>query len=65
MIRINGRDCTGAQGTTLGTYLTDNGYKTTYIAVEINGSILPKSEYDSYIINDGDKIEIVNFVGGG
>jgi sulfur carrier protein len=35
------------------------------IATEINGEIIPKSKYEKIVINDGDKIEIVSFVGGG
>ena len=46
-------------------YLDENNYRRTYIAVEKNGEILPKSEYDTTYLNDGDKIEIVSFVGGG
>ncbi len=65
MIKINGKADDCAKGKTISTYLSENGYKTVFIAVEINGAILSKKEYDSYIINDGDVIEIVNFVGGG
>ncbi len=65
MIKINGKDASEAKGSSLGQYLDEKGYKKTYIAVEVNGAILPKTEYDSYIINDEDIIEIVNFVGGG
>lgn len=65
MIKINGKERNDAEGKTLKAYLLENGYKTTYIAVECNCAILPKSEYDSYIIADGDVIEVVNFVGGG
>ena len=35
------------------------------IAVEINGHIVPKSKYDTTVLNDGDTVEIVGFVGGG
>lgn len=35
------------------------------VAVELNQDILPKVEYESTILNDGDRIEIVHFVGGG
>ena len=35
------------------------------LAVELNKNILPKSEYDSTELNDGDVLEIVQFVGGG
>jgi sulfur carrier protein len=35
------------------------------VAVEINLSIIKKSDYSTFGLNDGDKVEIVNFVGGG
>lgn len=38
---------------------------TSKIAVELNLEIIPKSEYQSTSLNDGDQLEIVHFVGGG
>ena len=35
------------------------------IAIEINREIVNKSYYNSYFIKENDKIEIVNFIGGG
>ncbi|RII30100.1 MAG: thiamine biosynthesis protein ThiS [Geobacter sp.] len=35
------------------------------VAVEVNRDIVPKAAYDSHTLADGDKIEIVHFVGGG
>lgn len=35
------------------------------VAVEVNQMIIPKSQYDSYQLNDNDIIEIVGFIGGG
>lgn len=35
------------------------------IAVEINREIINKSNYNDYIIKQNDRIEIVNFIGGG
>lgn len=35
------------------------------IAVERNLEIVPKSQFDATALSDGDKIEIVQFVGGG
>jgi len=36
-----------------------------YLAIEVNENILPKSEYDKYIIQENDKIGIINAIGGG
>lgn len=46
-------------------YLNENNLCVTRIAVELNGEILPKDKYDKTVLSDGDKVEIVNFVGGG
>ncbi len=35
------------------------------VVVEINLSIVRKADYPTFRLNDGDKVEIVNFVGGG
>jgi sulfur carrier protein len=35
------------------------------VAVEVNLSIIRKTDYSTFRLNDGDKVEIVNFVGGG
>ena len=35
------------------------------VAIELNQDILPKANYDSTTLKDGDSLEIVHFVGGG
>tara|TARA_B100000131_G_scaffold183351_1_gene176769 strand:+ start:171 stop:374 length:204 start_codon:yes stop_codon:yes gene_type:complete len=35
------------------------------IAIELNGTILPKQQYKKKKIKNNDKIEIVQFIGGG
>ena len=64
MVIINGTPADAA-GKTLSAFLCSARYVTKRIAVEQNGLIVPKAEYDSVTLNDGDKIEIVSFVGGG
>ncbi|BDV41719.1 thiamine biosynthesis protein ThiS [Geotalea uraniireducens] len=41
------------------------GIDTQRVAVELNLDILAKAAYDSTRLNDGDRLEIVHFVGGG
>ena len=45
--------------------LNDNGYDPKRVAVELNLDILPKSQYESTVLKDGDSVEVVSFVGGG
>jgi sulfur carrier protein len=35
------------------------------IAVELNGSVVRRAQWRETPVNDGDKIEVVHFVGGG
>ncbi len=35
------------------------------VAIEINGEVLSKDNYDSYRIKQNDVVEIVTFIGGG
>ena len=37
----------------------------TKVAVEVNGAIVEKNKYLKVILNKGDKVEIVHFIGGG
>lgn len=36
-----------------------------YFAVEVNEKIIPKSKHKSFLIKEGDKIEIITAIGGG
>ena len=64
MVKINGENLDIA-GTTVMQYLGTTTYKVQRIAVERNGNIVPKAQYDSTVLVDGDVIEVVSFVGGG
>lgn len=65
MITINGKSIGLSENITVSEYLKQNQYRPERIAIELNGSILPKSAYNSTILKDGDVMEIVSFVGGG
>ncbi len=64
MIKVNGTEQDGA-GKTVSELLLSENYLPERVAVEINEQILPKAEYSHTYLHDGDKIEIVSFVGGG
>ena len=49
----------------LSDYLADNGYIISRIVIELNGDILPRESYDTTILKENDKVEILTFVGGG
>ena len=45
--------------------LQEKGIDLSNVAVERNGEIVPKRQYDSVILTAEDRLEIVSFVGGG
>lgn len=64
MVRINGNDVASA-GQNLQAFLEKEGYRCDRIAIELNGTIVPRRTYADVILHDGDSMEIVHFVGGG
>ncbi|MEE1061394.1 MAG: sulfur carrier protein ThiS [Ruminococcus sp.] len=64
MVKINGTEMNVA-GKTVAEYLATTNYDSKRIAVERNGDIVPKAKYDKTLLQDGDNIEVVSFVGGG
>ncbi|WP_294469236.1 sulfur carrier protein ThiS [uncultured Ruminococcus sp.] len=64
MVKVNGSE-TSLDGKTVSELLAENGYDPKRVAVELNLDIVPKSQYDSTVLKDGDSVEVVSFVGGG
>ena len=64
MVKVNGTEQDIA-GKTVSEYLTTTNYDPKRIAVERNGDIVFKSQYDTTVLENGDSLEIVSFVGGG
>ena len=64
-IVLNGDVMEAANGATVGTLLVQLGISRERVAVELNAAIVPKVDYDTRLLSDDDKIEIVHFVGGG
>ena len=64
MVKVNGVEH-DINGKTVAEYLAATEYNPMRIAIEKNGEIVPKAKYAETVLQDGDSIEIVNFVGGG
>ena len=65
LVTVNGKSSEIEEGTSLGELLIRLQIKRERVATEVNMDIVPRAEYDSRILTDGDIIEIVQFVGGG
>ncbi len=64
MVKVNGQQL-DISGKTIAEYLKETNYDRNRIAIECNGEIVPKAQYDATILQDGDSLEVVSFVGGG
>lgn len=64
MVKVNGVELDIA-GKTVAEYVATTDYDPKRIAVERNGDIVFKSQYETTVLNDGDSLEVVSFVGGG
>ena len=64
MVKVNG-ELLDLAGKRISEYLTTTEYDPKRIAVERNGEIVFKSQYDDVVLQDEDSIEVVSFVGGG
>ena len=64
MVKINGEEYDYA-GRNVQDVITELGYVKERIAVERNEEIIPKATFEDAILNDGDIVEVVSFVGGG
>ena len=64
MVKINGEllDKDGKTVTEMLAVMDINGQR---VAVELNEEIVPKAKYGETVLKDGDKVEVVRFVGGG
>ena len=64
-LTINGETRHFGDSVSVAALLTGMGLDPAKIAVERNREIVPRSQYDGTVVADGDKLEIVQFIGGG
>ena len=64
-IQLNGDPYEINDGTNLNKLLNKLKIQKNKVAIEVNGEIVEKSKYPNLILNKGDKVEIVKFIGGG
>jgi len=62
---VNGNDTEITDGLTVTGMLGSLGIDPNRVAVEVNLKIIKRSDFAEHQLNDGDTVEIVNFVGGG
>ena len=64
-LTINGENREFASVSTVADLISQLGMKADRVAIELNRDLLPRDRWSSTQLSDGDKLEIVHFVGGG
>jgi thiamine biosynthesis protein ThiS len=63
-LTING-ETQSSSAETLGALVELLGMKPDRVAIELNREIVPRDQWQKTMLHDGDRLEIVHFVGGG
>lgn len=64
-ITINGDPRELQDSLTVTALLEELGIQKDRVAIELNLEIVPKARFADTLLKDGDRVEVVNFVGGG
>ncbi|HKY33636.1 MAG TPA: sulfur carrier protein ThiS [Candidatus Polarisedimenticolia bacterium] len=64
-VTVNGEACRLEEGATLSSLLALLRLEAARLAVERNRRVVPRNDYAGTLLEDGDRIEVVAFVGGG
>ena len=66
MIRVNDKwDIAWQPEMTVRQVLVACGFTHHYVAVSVNGQLVPPEEYDSRAIADTDRVQVIHIIGGG
>jgi thiamine biosynthesis protein ThiS len=64
-LTVNGEAREVAPKMDLAGLISSLGLDSRKVAVELNLAIVPRSQYGATLLAEGDRIEIVHFIGGG
>jgi thiamine biosynthesis protein ThiS len=64
-LKVNGEEREFRGVASLADLLRQLGIPPVRVAIERNEELVPRGEYDATALQDGDRLEVVTFVGGG
>lgn len=64
-IELNGEATDITQGMTIEELVDSMALATDRYAVEINEELVPRSQHANHMLHEGDKVEVVQAIGGG
>lgn len=64
-VTVNGQPRAVAEDASIAALLAELGLAEGRVAVEVNASVIRKSNWQATVLKENDRVEVVNFVGGG
>lgn len=65
MLTINDKKVEFIENETLKDFLIRNNFDPDFLAYEVDEKLVKKIDFDKFIVEDGSKVEVFSFVGGG
>lgn len=65
MIRVNGEPMDWHEGMTVRDVLRMRNYIFRMLIVRIDGSLVPKKEFDTALVPDGSSVDVIHLISGG
>lgn len=65
MLTINDKKVEFIENETLKDFLIRNNFDPDFLACEVDEKLVKKIDFDKFIVEDGSKVEVFSFVGGG
>ena len=65
LLHINDEQRDFPDGLTVAALVAQLGMKQDRVAVELNLDIVPRTQWETITLKNGDRLEVVHFVGGG
>ena len=65
IVIVNGKEADVPEGTTAEQIISIMGMEPSRVAVEIDGEICPRASRNGTVLKEGQRLELVGFVGGG
>ncbi len=64
-VRVNGNDVTFKEGESLQALIVTLNLEGKVMAAAVNMNIVKQDQWHTYTLNEGDAVELLDFVGGG
>lgn len=65
LLYVNGKKEEYSEGLNVSDFLKEKKVRPEVSTVEVNDEIVKRDEYDSLVLKNGDRVEIIFFMGGG